>query len=31
MKKANRQRNEELIRELEAAYDHAWQAGDRFL
>lgn len=28
MKKANRQRNEELIRKTEAAYDHAWQEGD---
>ena len=28
MKKANRLRNEELIRKTEAAYDHAWQEGD---
>lgn len=28
MKKANRQLNEELIRKVEAAYDHAWQMGD---
>lgn len=28
MKSANRQLNEDLIRRAEAAYDHAWQAGN---
>ena len=28
MKKVNRQRNEALIRKVEAAYDYAWQMGD---
>ena len=28
MEKANKQRNEELVLKVEAAYDHAWQVGD---